>query len=169
MYPGYSDMVRYGHRFFLAIALGFALLVDAFLIVNFYWTEQITPSQRNLFLAALLVAWILLTLIAAFWKHRLDAAAKPEQADETFLQTISHYLRGDWFTAESLMLPYLEKYPKDIEVLLLQATMYRRTERYEEALLVLDRLQLLEGSRYWHSEIEAERKMIGEAADESVL
>jgi len=169
MYPGYAGMVRYGHRFFLAIALGFALLMDMFLIANYYWTELITKSQRNVFLVVLLAAWIVLMLVAAFWKHRLDAAVKPEQADETLLQTIGHYLRGDWFAAESLMLSYLEKYPKDIEMLLLQATMYRRTERYEEALLVLNRLQLLESSRYWHVEIEAERKMMDESIDQSVL
>jgi uncharacterized protein HemY len=78
-------------------------------------------------------------------------------------QTGCHYLRGDWFAAEAQVLPHLKKYPKDMEMLLLQATMYRHTERYEEALLVLDKLQLLQNSRYWHAEIEAERAMIAEA------
>ena len=159
MYPGYSGIVQYGDRFFLAAALGFALLVDAFLIANFYWTALITAGQRNILLAVLCGAWAVLTVAAAFWKHRLDAAAKPEQHDETFRQTVCHYLRGDWFAAESQILPHLKKYPKDIEMLLLQATMYRHTERYEEALLVLDKLQLLQNSRHWHAEIEAERSL----------
>ena len=160
MFPGYSGMVQYGHRSFLAMALGFVLLVDAFLITNFYWTALITANQRNFLLVALFGTWIALTVAAAFWKHRLDAAMKPEQNDETFRQTICHYLRGDWFAAESQILPYLKKYPKDIEMLLLQATMYRHTERYEEALLVLDKLQLLQDSRYWFAEIITERSLI---------
>ena len=162
MFPGYSGIVQYGHRSFLVIALSFALLVDAFLVVNFYWTALITTSQRNILLIALLGTWVALTIAAAFWKHQL-ASVKPEENDATFRQTICHYLRGDWFAAESQILPYIKKYPKDIEMLLLQATMYRRTERYEEALLVLDKLQLLQNSRYWYVEMETERSLIATA------
>ena len=164
MYPGYSGMIRYGHRSFLAMALGFALMIDAFLIANFYWTELITVSQRNILLIALFGAWIALMMVDSFWKHHC-ASIKPEEHDATFRQTLCHYLRGDWFAAESQMLPYLKKYPKDIEMLLLQATMYRHSERYEEALLVFDKLQLLQDSRYWHAEIESERSLI---ADEMI-
>jgi len=160
MYPGYSGIIQYGHRSFLAMALGFAMLLNAFLIVNFYWTAWITTEQRNMLLLALFGAWCALMITAAYWKYRLDAAAKPEQNDETFRQTVCHYLRGDWFAAEAQILPHLKKYPKDIDMLLLQATMYRHAQRYEEALLVLDRLQLLQDSRYWQAEIEHERSMI---------
>ena len=159
MFPGYSGIVQYGHRAFLAITLGFALLLDAFLIVNFYWTALITTGQRNILLVALLGAWVVLTMVASFWKHQL-ASMKPEEFDETLRQTICHYLRGDWFAAESQILPYVKKYPKDIEMLLLQATMYRHMERYEEALVVLDKLQLLQKSRHWYAEIETERSLI---------
>ena len=85
---------------------------------------------------------------------------KTEEHDRTFQQTIMYYLQGDWFAVESQILPYLKKYPKDVEMLLLQATMYRHTERYEEALLVLDKLQLLQDSRHWYAEIEMERSMM---------
>ena len=163
MFPGYSGIVQYGHRSFLAMALGFAALVNAFLIANFYWTALLTTGQRNVLLAALLGVWIVLMLADSYWKHRLAAAGKPAPHDETFRQTMGHYLRGDWFSAESQMLPYLKKYPKDIEMLLLQATMYRHTERYEESLLVLDKLQLLQDSRYWYTEIESERARVVDA------
>ena len=159
MYPGYSGIVQFGRRSFLMIALGFALLADTFLIANFYWTALLTVWQRNFCLAALFGAWIVLMVFASFWKHRLVSSRTTELHDETFRQTICHYLRGNWYAAESQMLPYLAKYPKDIEMLLLQATMYRRTERYEEALLVLDKLQLLQGSRCWYAEIENERTL----------
>ena len=163
MFPGYSGIIQYNRRSFLAIALGFALLVDAFLIANFYWTALLTAGQRNFCLVALFGAWIALTVAATFLKHRLDSAMKPEQNDETFRQTICHYLSGDWFAAESLILPHLKKYPKDVEMLLLQATMYRHTERYEEALLVLDKLNLIQDSRYWYAEIETEKALTSAA------
>ena len=159
MFPGYSGIVQYGHRSFLAIALCYALLLNIFFVVNFYWTALITASQRNILLVALFGAWIALTMVASFWKQHL-ASIKPEEHDETFRQTICHYLRGDWFAAEAQILPYVKKYPKDIEMLLLQATMYRHTERYEEALVVLDKLHLLQNSRFWHTEIETERSLL---------
>jgi len=167
MVPGYSGIVQYGHRIFLVIALTFTLLVNAFLIANFYWTALITVGQRNMLILALLGAWGVLMLVAAYWKHRLDAAAKPERHDETFRQTVCHYLRGDWFAAEAQILPHLKQYPKDIEMLLLQATMYRHAKRYEEALLVLDKLQLLQNSRYWYAEIETERSLMAAAQNET--
>ncbi|MDR0328414.1 MAG: hypothetical protein LBI05_08980 [Planctomycetaceae bacterium] len=160
MYPGYSGIIQYGHRFFLLIALGFALLVDAFLIANFYCSALISTTQRNLFLVALFGAWIVLTMFAAYWKYRIRSVLLTEPLGETFRQTVCSYLRGDWFAAEAQMLPYLKTYPKDIEMLLLQATMYRHTERYEEASLILDKLQLLQDSRQWQIEIENERALI---------
>ena len=163
MYPGYSGIVQYGHRAFLMTTLGFALLMNVFLVANFYWTALLTPWQRNVCLAALFGTWVVLTLVASFWQHRLASTLKTEQHDETFRQTIAYYLRGDWFAAELQMLPYLKKYPKDAEMLLLQATMYRHTERYEEALLILDKLQLLQDSRHWYAEIESERTLTNAA------
>ena len=166
MFPGYSGLVQYGHRLFLVVALSFAMLLNIFFVLNFYWTALITPNQRNVLLIALLGIWIILTAVASFWKRHL-ASIKPEDHDETFRQTICHYLRGDWFAAEAQVLPYIKKHPKDIEMLLLQATMYRHSERYEEALMVLDKLQLLQHSRQWYVEIETERSLIAVAMNSS--
>jgi predicted Zn-dependent protease len=167
MFPGYSGIIQYGHRSFLAIALGFALLLNAFLIANFYWTALITTGQRNILLAALFTAWMGLMIAESYWKRRFGSAIQPEQHDESYRQAVCHYLRGDWFAAEAQILPHLKNHPKDIEMLLLQATMYRHMERYEEAALVLDKLQLLQNSRYWFIEIENERKLVAaKLADE---
>lgn len=159
MIPGYSGIKQYGHYSFLAMALGFVLLVDAFLIVNYYWTALITPNQRNVLLVGLVGIWFILSLVASYRKHQITSL-QPEEHDETFRQAICHYLRRDWFTAEAQILLYLKKFPKDVEMLLLQAAIYRRSERYEEALLVLEKLQLLQDSRYWYTEIESERSSI---------
>ena len=163
MYPGYSGITQYGHPAFLIMALGFALLVNAFLVANFYWTALLTPGQRNICLMTLFGIWVGLMALASYWQHQLALAMKTGKEDDAFRQTICHYLRGDWFAAEYQMLPHLKKYPKDVEMLLLQATMYRHTERYEEAQLVLDKLQLLQDSRHWYAEIERERALVAAA------
>jgi hypothetical protein len=165
-FPGYSGILRYGHRSFLAAALFFALLLDGFLIVNFYWTALITPNQRNVLLLALVGIWIILLTAESFWHRHLQSFLQTDEKDETYRQAVADYLRGDWFAAESQILPYLKKHPKDIEMLLLQATMYRHTQRYEESLAVLSKLQLYEGANRWFPEIEMERNLIAKEMQE---
>ena len=160
MFPGYSGIVQYGHRASLAMALGFALLLYAFLIANFYRTAPITMGPGNILFVSLCGVWVSLMIVATRRDRRPDAVIKSEQYDETFRQMIRCYLRGDWFAVESHILLQLKKHPKDIEALLLQATMYRHTKRYKEAKLILDNLYLLQDSRFWHEEISAEQLLI---------
>ncbi|MDR1963013.1 MAG: hypothetical protein LBQ50_04485 [Planctomycetaceae bacterium] len=161
-WPGYRGMVQYGHWSFLVIAMLFALFLDAFLIVNFYWTAMITTGQRNILLCVFFTVWIGLLVIAAVQRRFLHAMLKTDEKDEAFREAILLYLRGDWFGTESLILPLLKKNPRDIEMLLLQATLYRHTKRYNEALAILDKLSLFENAARWFMEIETERKLITE-------
>lgn len=162
LWPGYRGMVRYGRWSFLGIAILFAVLLNTFLIVNFYWTALVTPMQRNLLLLGLFTAWAFLYAIAAFRGRMIEATLKTDAGDETFRRLVGLYLCGQWFEAESLLLTILKQNPRDVEILLLQATLYRHTRRYAEATAVLDRLALLETSGHWFLEIEAERLLIDE-------
>ena len=161
-WPGYSGIVRYGRGRFLVIALFFALLLNAFLIVNFYWTDAVSISQRNILLGVLSFSWIGLLSLAAGLQKSFDSKLTPKEKDEIYRKAIVFYLRGLWHETESLIAPLLNRNPKEVEFLLLQATLYRHTHRYDEAIAVLDRLQLYEGSERWLLEIENERFLIGE-------
>lgn len=160
VFPGITGIRQYSYVSFLATALFFSLLLDGFLIVNFYWTAYITPNQRNVLAAALVLAWLLLTVGESIYLRYLQSQELPANRDETYKQAVVLYLQRNWSGVESLVLPYLQKHPKDIEMRLLQATMYRHTERYEEAALLLDKLQLLNGSTNWYAEIEAEKRFL---------
>ena len=161
-WPGYSGMARYGHASFLVIALLFALLLDAFLLVNFYWTDFVTATQRNVLLAALFGSWIVLLLAASGLRRRIEAVPSAKEKDELYRKAITFYLRGLWHETESLIAPLLHKNPKDVDFLLLQATLYRHTQRHAEAVAVLDKLRLCEGSERWLLEIENERLLLDE-------
>jgi cytochrome c-type biogenesis protein CcmH/NrfG len=91
---------------------------------------------------------------------------KTDTKDEPFREAIIRYLRGDWFGTESLILPLIKKNPRDIEMLLLLATLYRHTQRYNEALEILDKLRLFENAGHWFPEMETERKLIAEETAE---
>ncbi|MDR3198442.1 MAG: hypothetical protein LBU34_11295 [Planctomycetaceae bacterium] len=161
-WPGYRGIVQYGRWTFLAIALLFALLLDVLLIADFYWTAMITVGQRNILLVIFFVAWFGLFSVAALKSRFLNAMLKTDEKDTTFREAILFYLRGDWFGAESLILPVIRKNPRDIEMLLLLATLYRHTQRYKEALEILDRLNLFEDAGHWFLEVETERRLIAE-------
>ena len=165
-WPGYSGIARYGRRRFLAIALLFALLLNAFLLANFYWTAFITVSQRNILLAVLVASWILLLSMASYMKRNLDARLNPAEKDELYRQAMLLYLRGQWHETESAIAKILSRNSRDIEVLLLQASLYRHTRRYDEAIVVLDRLEHYDGSEVWLLEIDNERLLIAEAIRE---
>ncbi len=143
-------------------ALVFALLLDAFLLANFYWTDFITVTQRNMLLAALFGAWLVLLFVASFFKRQLLAVPGAKDKDELYRKAITFYLRGLWHETESLIAPLLHKNPKDVDFLLLQATLYRHTQRHAEAVAVLDKLQLCDGSERWLWEIDNERLLIDE-------
>ncbi len=162
IWPGYSGLVRYGHGRFLVIALFFALLLDAFLLVNFYWTDFISVAQRNILLGVLLFSWLALLLLASRFKRYLDATPDAKAKDELYRKAITFYLRGLWHETESLIAPFLNRNPKDVDFLLLQATLYRHTRRHDESLALLDKLQLCDGSDRWFLEIENERFLIDE-------
>ncbi|MDR2117522.1 MAG: hypothetical protein LBP87_14190 [Planctomycetaceae bacterium] len=166
-WPGYRGIVQYGHWTFLIIALLFALLLDGVLIANFYWTAMITTSQRNILLIVFFIAWFGLFTVAVLRSQFLNAISKTDEKDTIFREAISFYLRGDWFGAESLILPVLKKNPRDIEILLLLATLYRHTQRYNEALEILDKLSLFENANHWFPEMETERKLIAEESAET--
>jgi hypothetical protein len=161
-WPGYRGIVQYGHWTFLVIALLFALLLDVLLVVNFYWTAMITTGQRNILLIVFFIAWFGLFSVAALKSRFLNAMLKTDEKDSLFREAVLLYLRGDWFGTESLILPLIKKNPRDIEMLLLLATLYRHTRRYSEALEILDKLSLFENAGHWFPEMENERKLIAE-------
>lgn len=166
LWPGLQGVVRYGHWTFLGIALLFALLLDLFLIVNFYWTSFITPTQRNGLLLLLFVAWMLLQALEGGKRRCYEASVSIDGKDKAYREAIVHYLRGNWFETESLILPRLKKNPRDPEMSLLLATLYRHTKRFVEAKRVLDRLCRLDGAERWYLEIDRERRLIEEEESE---
>ena len=163
-WPGYDGLVRYGRWTFLFIALAFALILNTFIVLNFYWTAYLTPGQRNTFLVALVVAWIVLSVFAGMKRRRIEAEQTADATENKFSAATTQYLRGNWYETENLLLGLLAKNPRDAEALLLQATLYRHTKRYDEATAVLDKLQLLEESGRWFLEIEMERRQLAVAA-----
>jgi predicted Zn-dependent protease len=136
-------------------------------MVNFYWTAMITPMQRNILLVVLFSVWIALSVAVSFYRRHIEAVLNVDSTNEAFRQAVALYLQRQWDGAETFILAQLKKNPQDVELLLLQTSLYRRNKRYDEARNVLNHLQRLEKARHWFVEIETEKRLLTEAqADE---
>ena len=90
----------------------------------------------------------------------------PPRVDDRglFIQAQAEYLKGHWFEAETLLRRILRHCSRDADALLMLATLYRRTKRWDEARRQLDRLDRLDGSRKWRLEIAQERERLRKLA-----
>ena len=70
------------------------------------------------------------------------------------------YLAGDWDEAEELLQDVLAIEARDPPALLFLSTIYRITQRYESAELLLEEIERLEVADRWYLEVSAEKKRL---------
>jgi thioredoxin-like negative regulator of GroEL len=151
----------------LAIALGFALLVNLLLLTSLVWTELLGTGFVGTSL--LLVAWL---AAAVFWsvsvassfrwcrQHRGKSAIQP--AEDLFPLALGEYIQGNWFQVEVFCNQLLARDPRDAEAKLLLASTCRQTGKFDEAREKLADLRRLENGAKWEWEIEQELERVAE-------
>lgn len=163
LWPGLPQLWSHGTWSALALAVGFAVLVNLALAATVVWNELLTPGVRN-------SAWMAVAMIwggSALFSHRRDrrhpAGHNPLSAEDRYPEALDHYLKGNWFEAEHVLAHVLRRNPRDLDAGLMLATLFRHTGRIEEAERQLERLERLEGSQKWEFEIGRERELLHEA------
>ena len=165
LWPGLPRLWWQGSFAGLAVATAFAALLNFLLLSTFIWSEPTAEIY-------LYSGW---GLVATFWvvaaakaisDDRRSTQTPSELPDEAlFLDAQTEYLRGHWFKAEQLLQGILESYPTDAESRLLLATLYRHTDRPELAKRQLQVLERGEGFAKWRMEIDQEKLLLKEVAD----
>jgi predicted Zn-dependent protease len=93
--------------------------------------------------------------------------SRPDAHSETlFTQAQAEYLKGNWYDAEKQVEQLLARRPRDVEGLLLLATLQRHTQRTAAAADTLDKLERLDGAEGWNLEIYHERMQLKRQAEE---
>ena len=161
LWPGSGGVLRQGRWSFLAIALVYGFALCVVVIINFYWSELLTGTHRWGAYAMLGFLWLVLNAKSA----RLEKQCKtlrlpPPPEKDAFPDAQQHYLQGNWFEAECCLTMLLRKNPRDIEALLMLATLYRHKQRYDEAESLLKELDLLEDASPWKFEIRSEKRKL---------
>ncbi len=167
LWPGLPQIWREGAWSALAVAVGFAALVNVALAASLIWTELLSPGVRNSLWMLILAIWAGSGAFA-YWRDRRGGSTEgtgPAENEDisAFREALDHYLKRNWFQAERLLRDLLRKNPRDLDAGLMLATLLRSTDRLEEAEKELDRLGRFETCRKWELEIRREREFLREA------
>ena len=160
LWPGLARLWRAGDWSALAVALGFAGLLNATLLATFVWREPFSSWAIGTAWSVLSVSWGL-GIVRGRRKSREKTSNAPSAEDQAlFLQAQTEYLRGHWFEAQSVLEKLLARHPADVESRLLLATLYRRTKRVAEAQQQLELIQGSPGFHRWYLEVAQERRLV---------
>lgn len=159
LWPGLPHLLRQGTWPSLAVALGFAGLLNVGLAGSLVWSELLPSGARTGVWMAILAIWGG-SLLFPSRENRRSHGASPTQRADTFLEAVDHYLKGNWFEAERTLVDLLRRQPRDVEAGLMLATLWRHTGRLDEADRQLDRLERLDSAAGWTWEIRQERRRI---------
>lgn len=166
LWPGLAPLWWRGYWSGLVEAVAFAAGLNLLLVATFVWPEWVERPWPTLGWMTVSGVWIV-----ACWRNwrklptlvddQLDAIAQG-----LFIQAQTEYLKGNWYDAEKSLLQLFARRPRDIEGLLLQATLLRHTRRLDEAGIMLNKLERLNGSGRWFFEIAHERQRLAKLAVE---
>jgi hypothetical protein len=165
LWPGLPQLWIAGSYSGLALAIGFALLVDLVLVSTLAWTELLSETLAIAAWGGVIAFWLVSAWISLRWLLQGPATAK--NADEDlFREAQANYLQANWFDVEVTLGRLLERQPRDVEARLLLTTLYRHTGRFDEAEAQLRVLEKLDGAVKWQMEIRQERALVADAREE---
>ncbi len=172
VWPGLPQLWFAGAWTGLALAVGFAALLDLGLVVGRMWTELLSTAAQSTIWLAVGVTWLAAAGVSFRWVASLKlagtAATESTDADEgLFNQARSEYLQGNWYEAETALKELLERNILDAEARLMLAALLRRSGRLAEAAEQLDRLKRMDGAERWQLEIHRQGLRLAEKVKES--
>jgi uncharacterized protein HemY len=141
--------------------------VNLALASTLLWSELLAAGVRSSVWVAVVVVWGTSALVSYWSDCRSRSSSQAPPAAGAFAEAVDHYLEGDWFQAERVLLGLLGENPRDFDARLMWATLLRRTGRLDEAERQLDRLERLDGSQKWELEIRRERQWLREASTQT--
>lgn len=162
LWPGLPQLWIAGSYSGLALAVGFALLVNLVLVSTLAWTELLNETLSLAAWAGVTAFWLVSAWISFRWLLQ-EPAGGTTVADELFREAQLSYLQANWLDAEVALGRLLDRQPRDIEARLLLATLYRHNDRWDEAETQLRVLEKLDEAVKWQVELRRERALCQQA------
>ncbi len=166
-WPGLPQLWFAGSLPGLAIAIGFAALLNLGLLSSRLWTELFSSQIQTLIWLAVGVFWLAAIAASAKWIAGLSMSGPSGDDEGLFNLARSEYLRGNWFEAEVTLDRLLTRNVLDVEARLMLAMLLRHTRRDAEASEHLARLSRMDGAERWQLEISREQARLAVRAHQS--
>ncbi len=161
-WPGLPRLWFRGDGRALAEALGFAALLDLWIVASFGLTGWLDPRLRG-GIGLVLVGWWLV----GFWRNSRTQVLRsnsrsidPQLRDRLWTDARQAYLRSEWPRAEELLRQLVELDPRDPPTGLLLARVLRRSGYLLEAAAEIGRLKRFDESLPWRTELDREETLV---------
>lgn len=156
VWPGLPWLWLRGSLMGLVLALAFAVVVDAAVVVTWIWSDLVElPVAIGIWTAAA-------TIFAVSTVSAVQAFPVPipvgrdDRTESLFRAARDAYLARDWTAAETGLRSLLKRSPTDGEAQLLLGTLLRRVGRREEARDALEKLSRADAGQPWLAVIDRE-------------
>lgn len=170
VWPGLTDLWWRGRLSALPYAIAFGGVLNLYLIAQFVYPEWLPKSVNQLIFWVGFPIWLLFIFRDI---KLLPSTVNDEQTlstEDLFNDALAHTLRKQYVEAEGLLTDMLAIEPRDPPALLLLAGLYRTTNRYDAANLLLREMRRLEVADRWWLEIQAEeRRIAAQVGDKPVV
>jgi hypothetical protein len=166
LWPGLPQLWTSGRWQPLAIAAAFALAINSILATTWVWTDVLSVNALRGLWVSIALGWILLHFFASRFGGARAVATSGEAID-LFRSALTEYLQGNWAAAQAMCRKLVARNPRDPEVLLLLASVFRRSGQTDEARAQLTALLRLEAAAAWKYEIGVEFERIVEREQEA--
>lgn len=168
-WPGLPQLWLAGAWSGLALAVGFACLLDLLLLTTLLWTEWVEPAFRVAGWTAVAVLWSVSIVTGWRWSQERATGRRAARQQDLFPRALGEYLKGNWYEAEAACKNMLRRVPGDVQARLLLASLLRRTRRWPEAHEQLTALKRLEAAATWQFEIADEEQRLAEAQEHAAV
>ena len=158
VWPGLTDLWWRGRLSALPYALAFGFVLNLYLVAQFVYPEWLPKSVNQLIFWVGLPIWLLFIFRDIKLLPSTVDDEQPLSTADLFNDALAHTLRNQYAEAEGVLTDMLAIEPRDPPALLLLAGLYRTTNRYDAAKLLLREMQRLEVADRWWLEIQAEER-----------
>lgn len=166
VWPGLPQLWFAGSWAGLALAAGFAAVLNLGIVSSRLWTELLTPESQALIWLAAGGIWTASAALSARWVAGLRLSGPSAVDEDLFNAAQNEYLKGNWYEAEVALNRLLDRNILDVEARLMLASLLRRTGRRDEAATQLSRLSRTDGAERWRLETARLKQRIADDASE---
>jgi hypothetical protein len=161
LWPGLGPLWLEGSPSGLAWAVAFSFVLNLAIATTWLWPEWLSAWERLFLWCGLAAIWLFGLSVAP----RRPAASSDTAGEDLFIRATNEYLKGNWYETEALLEQMLRADSRDVEARLMQATLFRRTGRFDEARRSLVRLSREPLARQWTEEVRREWELLEAPTD----